>query len=93
MFSLALYHKVRAQLKQREPCTSCSSIAQGHPVPAKPRDILILFDSLIIPVLVPKQVHGSLLFTWGIIPSWVSPRFPKLGTWSCSMSDRWVYRV
>lgn len=91
MFCLALYHKVRPQLRQRESCTSYSSMAQGHPVPAKPRDILIPSDSLITPVLIPKQAHRSLLFTWGIIPSGVFPRFPKL--WSCSMSERWVYRV
>ena len=50
MFCLALYHKVRPQLRQREPCTSYSSMAQGHPVPAKPRDILIPSDSLITPI-------------------------------------------
>ena len=69
MFCLALYHKVRPQLRQREPCTSYSSMAQGHPVPAKPRDILIPSDSLITPVLIPKQkpfVHMGHNTVWGL---------------------------
>ena len=67
MFSLALHHKVRPQLRQRQPGASGSSMAQGHSVPAKPGDTLIPSDSLITPILIPSQAHGNLLFTRGII--------------------------